>query len=116
MRLMIGFFLPKNLETNIHIRVANTTRAGQPLCDHDNKHEHEQDRKAGSAWPTPLSWIGRCYGRILGGFVSAGFLATLMPHRWWKGSVIPPKRTGSLSDDRECARRLDYGHALVRLF
>jgi len=72
--------------------------------------------KLGQRGPRLCHGLGDAMEEILGGFVSAGFLATLMPHRWWKGNVIPPKRTGSLSDDRQCARRPDYRHALVRLF
>jgi hypothetical protein len=55
------------------------------------------------------------WNEILGGFVIAGFFgnadaASLV------GSVIAPKRTGSLSDHRECAHRPYYRHAVVRLF
>ena len=125
MWVLIRLFLPKNLETEMRTRAQEKVH-GSLYCNHEDstlyrsggvgEQEHEHERRwTGVARAFVMDW-SMLWKEILGGFLIAGFLATLMPHRWWKGNVIPPKRTGSLSDDRQCARRPDYRHALVRLF
>ena len=120
--LMIRLFLPKNLETEIHGRVADATltanRFGNHNDDHehDRKHEHEQDGKGwvSVAHAFVMDWgdaVERNPWRICDRWIFGNADAASLV-----GSVIPPKRTSSLSDDRECGRRPDYRHALVRLF
>ena len=106
MWLLIRLFLPKTLEAQIHQRAANQTRE-----DGHCHHEHPPSPGSGSAGDHELAtaspsvggrgmskWTGVAHAfamdwsmlwkEILGGFLIAGFLATLVPHDWWEGLFL----------------------------
>ena len=102
MWLLIRLFLPKNLEAQIRRRAAN-----QP---NENGHCHpppSQSSGVASELATASPSVGGHEGgkwtrvahafvadwsmlwkEILGGFLIAGFLATLMPHGWWEALFL----------------------------
>ena len=94
MWLLIRLFLPKNLEAQIQQRAANQT--------HENAHchhEHPLSPASGAAgeaeerkWTRVAhAFVGdwsMLWKEILGGFLIAGFLATLVPHDWWEGLFL----------------------------
>ena len=108
MWLLIRLFLPKTLEAQIRQRAANQTHENGH-CHHEHppspgsgaadEHEHElatasssigehEERKwtrVAHAFVTDWSMLWK---EILGGFLIAGFLATLVPHDWWEGLFL----------------------------
>src|SRR5882724_1311483 len=95
MWLLIRLFLPRNLETEIRIRVQEKVQ-GSIHCDHEHPtaqssgatsdQEHER-RWVGVAHAFVMDW-SMLWKEILGGFLIAGFLATLMPHGWWEALFL----------------------------
>src|SRR5437773_1816654 len=108
MWLLIRLFLPKNLETEIRLRVQEKIQSSN-RCRHE--HEHAPSSNAGAAseqeFATANSSVGghemskwtrvahafvmdwsMLWKEILGGFLIAGFLATLMPHGWWEALFL----------------------------
>jgi uncharacterized membrane protein YraQ (UPF0718 family) len=108
MWLLIRLFLPKNLETEIRNRAQEIVRGS----DHwRHKHEHPASVGSGAAswqefgtanpfvsghqmskWTRVahafvMDW-SMLWKEILGGFLIAGFLATLVPHDWWEGLFL----------------------------
>jgi uncharacterized protein len=100
MWLLIRLFLPKNLQAQIR------ERAGHQTCDNghchrsrpqsagvssEHEHEHEPEHQGGKwarvahAFVTDWSMLWK---EILGGFLIAGFLATLIPHGWWQALFL----------------------------
>src|SRR5437879_3841010 len=116
MWLLIGLFLPRNLETEIR-----TSAQGKILssdhCHHEqtpsrssgvtgssssnsgaaSEHEfaagnpsisgHEMSKWTRVAHAFVTDW-SMLWKEILGGFLIAGFLATLMPHGWWEALFL----------------------------
>jgi uncharacterized membrane protein YraQ (UPF0718 family) len=85
MWLVIIVFLPRKWEEEIKRRAAHDIVAD--ACCH---HEHEQEEegkwtKVAHAFVTDWSMLWK---EILGGFLIAGFLATLTPHGWWEGLFL----------------------------
>jgi uncharacterized protein len=114
MWLLIRLFLPKTLEAQIRQRAANQTYENGH-CHHQHPPslasggacEHEPEQELATASPS----VGRHDGRkwtsvahafvmdwsmlwkeVLGGFLIAGCLATLMPHDWWGGLFLQTGR------------------------
>jgi hypothetical protein len=97
MWLLIGLFLPKNLEAQIRQRATNQTDENGHCHDEGSashrsgaarEQEHEEERKwtrVAHAFVTDWSMLWK---EILGGFLIAGFLATLVPHDWWEGLFL----------------------------
>src|SRR5439155_8933463 len=102
MWLFIRLFLPKNIESEIRARIA--TRGAKRAChpahlSHSHSecspgelaHEHEQDkeeatwRRVAHAFVADWSMLWK---EIFGGFLIAGFLATLVPHHWWEALFL----------------------------
>jgi uncharacterized protein len=93
MWLLIRLFLPKNLEAHIRRRAANQTDENGHCSGVAGEHEiamahpsvggHEisQWTRVAHAFVADGSMLWK---EILGGFLIAGFLATLMPHGWWE--------------------------------
>ena len=128
MWLLIRLFLPKTLETQIRQRAANQTHENGH-CHHEHPpspgsgaagehefatanpsvggHEISKWTRVAHAFVTDWSMLWK---EILGGFLIAGFLATLVPHDWWEGLFLA-NRTTCCS-----AGRPDHCHDLVRLF
>src|SRR5690349_6929320 len=84
--LFIRLFLPKNIESEIHVRVVQ--KEAKAHChQHDSaadlEHEHETGRWTRVAQAFIVDWA-MLWKEILGGFLIAGFLATLVPHDWWQ--------------------------------
>jgi uncharacterized membrane protein YraQ (UPF0718 family) len=108
MWLLIRLFLPKNLETEIRTRAQEKVQ-GSMHCHHEHPTsqgsgaagDHEQVLATASpsvgghviskwtrvahAFVTDWSMLWK---EILGGFLIAGFLATLMPHGWWEALFL----------------------------
>jgi uncharacterized protein len=104
MWLLIRLFLPKNLEAQIRQQATN-----QP---NENGHcHHPPSQSSGVAGEQELAtanpsvggheiwkwtWVANVFvadwsmlwKEILGGFLIAGFLATLMPHGWWEALFL----------------------------
>src|SRR4030095_11524593 len=108
MWLLIRLFLPKILEAQIRRRAANqTVETGRAHYERlqsagsgaAGEHEHElataspsvgeqEDGKwTGVAHAFVADW-SMLWKEILGGFLIAGFLATLVPHDWWEGLFL----------------------------
>jgi uncharacterized membrane protein YraQ (UPF0718 family) len=108
MWLLIRLFLPKTLETQIRQRVANQTYENGH-CHHEHpaspgsgaagEHEHEiatasssigehEERKWTRVAHAFVRDWSMLWKEILGGFLIAGFLATLVPHDWWEGLFL----------------------------
>ena len=108
MWLLIRLFLPKNLETEMRIRVQEKIQSSN-RCRHE--HEHAPSSNAGAASEQEFATANPSVGghemskwtrvarafvmdwsmlwkEILGGFLIAGFLATLMPHGWWEALFL----------------------------
>ena len=104
MWLLIRLFLPRNLETEIRGRAQETIQ-GPDHCHH----EHHPSSSSGTAdepataspavgGPEMSKWTrvahafvmdwSMLWKEILGGFLIAGFLATLVPHDWWEGLFL----------------------------
>ncbi len=116
MWLLIRLFLPKNLETEIRTS-AQGKILGSDHCHHEhppsrssgltgppssnsgaaNEHEfaagnpsisgHEMSKWTRVAHAFVTDW-SMLWKEILGGFLIAGFLATLMPHAWWEALFL----------------------------
>jgi uncharacterized membrane protein YraQ (UPF0718 family) len=108
MWLLIRLFLPKTLEAQIRQRAANQTHENGH-CHHQHpaspesgaagEHEHELATASSSVgeqeetrWTRVanafvMDW-SMLWKEILGGFLIAGFLATLVPHDWWEGLFL----------------------------
>lgn len=91
MWLLIRLFLPKNIETEIRTRTQERVQGSmQRHHEHSSspgpgtagEHEHERRwTRVAHAFVTDWSMLWK---EILGGFLIAGLLATLMPHGWWE--------------------------------
>jgi uncharacterized protein len=105
MWLLIRLFLPQNIETEIRDRVA--TRAAKGAChsahlthlSHANSDRsaadyhkgYEQEHETKSWTPVAHAFVAdwaMLWKEILGGFLIAGFLATLVPHDWWEALFL----------------------------
>jgi len=97
MWLLIRLFLPKNLETEMRTRAQEKVH-GSMYCNHEDsilyrsggvgEQEHEHERRwTGVARAFVMDW-SMLWKEILGGFLIAGFLATLMPHGWWEALFL----------------------------
>jgi len=110
MWLLIRLFLPRTLEAQIRQWAANQTHENGH-CHHEHRPslgsgvagEHELDTASSSigeheerkwtrvAHAFVMDW-SMLWKEVLGGFLIAGFLATLVPHDWWEGLFL---QTGS---------------------
>jgi uncharacterized membrane protein YraQ (UPF0718 family) len=106
MWFMIRWFLPKNIETEIRARMAK--QEAQLHCHSDHSvaepaatsggHEHAHHRSSAGAGQENGRWTSVAHAfvtdwsmlwkEILGGFLIAGFLATLVPHDWWEALFL----------------------------
>jgi uncharacterized protein len=108
MWLVIQRFLPKTLETEIRTRAQEKVQ-GSMHCHHEHPtsqgsgaagdqeqvlattspsiggHEISKWTRVAHAFVTDWSMLWK---EILGGFLIAGFLATLMPHGWWEALFL----------------------------
>ena len=101
--LFIRLFLPKNIESEIRVRTA--TRAAKRAChptrsadlSHNHSecspadHDHEHDREEASWTRVAHSFVAdwsMLWKEIFGGFLIAGFLATVVPHNWWEALFL----------------------------
>jgi hypothetical protein len=124
--LLIRLFLPKNIESKIRVRLA--MRAAKRVChpthsthlSHahsesspaEGEHEAKKWTRVAHAFVTDWSMLWK---EILGGFLIAGFLATLVPHDWWETLFL---QTGP-AVVRLIAKRAggpDHRRNLIRLF
>jgi uncharacterized membrane protein YraQ (UPF0718 family) len=104
MWLMIRLFLPKNLETEVRIRTHGIVQ-GANHCHHPassgpavagglklaatipSAGGDEGGKWARVAHAFVMDW-SMLWKEILGGFLIAGFLATLIPHGWWEALFL----------------------------
>ena len=102
MWLLIRLFLPKTLEAQIRQRTANQPHENAhchhehrrlpgsgAASEHEHEHEHENEERKWTrvAHAFVMDW-SMLWKEILGGFLIAGFLATLVPHDWWEGLFL----------------------------
>ena len=104
MWLLIRLFLPKNLETEIRTWAQEPVQ-GSIHCHHPPSPDSSVASEHQVETPTPAPgegdgrrWVGVAHAfvtdwsmlwkEILGGFLIAGFLATLMPHGWWEALFL----------------------------
>ena len=101
MWLLIRLFLPKNIETEIRARMAKQEAGlhchspAELATRHQSTggHEHAHHRFGAGAEQRNGRWTrvahafvadwSMLWKEILGGFLIAGLLATLVPHHWW---------------------------------
>src|SRR5437773_5231642 len=103
---LIRLFLPRNLEIEIRI-LAQEKIQGSIHCHHEHPTSqgsratrdqefaranpsvggHEISKWTGVAHAFVTDW-SMLWKEILGGFLIAGFLATLMPHGWWEALFL----------------------------
>ena len=107
MWLLIRLFLPKNIETEIRVRVAKQQAEGDCHSSHSTHlsqcHAGDSPTELAAASPSGRRHEGRkwtqvahafvadwtmLWKEILGGFIIAGFLATLVPHDWWEALFL----------------------------
>src|SRR5690348_4473840 len=109
MWMLIRLFLPKNIETEIRLRMAEQeaglhchsdhlsaelARTGQSADGH--KHAHHSSGAGGGQKNRRWTRVAHAFvadwsmlwKEILGGFLIAGFLATLVPHDWWEALFL----------------------------
>jgi uncharacterized protein len=88
MWLLISKFLPQTVEREIK-RGAALTAPEANHCQHDHDHHEVQNsgKWAGVAHAFVMDW-SMLWKEILGGFLIAGFLATLMPPGWWEALFL----------------------------
>jgi uncharacterized protein len=93
--LLIRLFLPKNIESEIRVRIAmreakrvchpthstHLSHAHSKSSPAEGEHEAKKWTRVAHAFVTDWSMLWK---EILGGFLIAGFLATLVPHDWWE--------------------------------
>jgi uncharacterized protein len=96
MWFLIRLFLPKNIETEIHARVARQQAKQACHSTHlphvagattDHEHEHDRGKWTQVSHAFVADW-SMLWKEILGGFLIAGFLATLVPHDWWEALFL----------------------------
>src|SRR5438477_5831227 len=102
MWLLIRLFLPKNLEAQVRRRAANQTNENGPCHPPPSQSSgvaselataspsvggHEGGKWTRVAHAFVADW-SMLWKEILGGFLIAGFLATLMPHGWWEALFL----------------------------
>jgi len=97
--LLIRLFLPKNIESEIRVRTA--MRAAKRVCHpthsthlshaHSESSPAESEHEAKKWTRVAHAFVGdwsMLWKEILGGFLVAGFLATLVPHDWWEALFL----------------------------
>jgi uncharacterized membrane protein YraQ (UPF0718 family) len=111
MWIIIRLFLPKNLEAQIRVRTEQKQAESHchPARSHSlgsgmtGEHEHDYEQELATASPSVggheegkwtrvahafvMDW-SMLWKEILGGFLIAGLLATLMPHGWWEALFL----------------------------
>jgi uncharacterized protein len=111
MWILIRLFLPKNLEAQIRVRTEQKQAESHchPARSHSlgsgmtGEHEHDYEQELATASPSVggheegkwtrvahafvMDW-SMLWKEILGGFLIAGLLATLMPHGWWEALFL----------------------------
>jgi uncharacterized protein len=90
MWLLMRLFLPQNIETEIKARVLQ--QGAKSHChSHDSATDHEQEHETKSwtrvAHVFVADWA-MLWKEILGGFLIAGLLATVVPHDWWEALFL----------------------------
>jgi len=92
--LFVRLLLPQSVREDLR-RHAEAKRGDDDCCHHHgNGHEHHHGRElapetaAGGQWTAManafvMDWM-MLWKEVLGGFIVAGFIATLVPSTWWK--------------------------------
>ncbi|MGZ5504384.1 MAG: permease [Chthoniobacterales bacterium] len=88
--LLVRLFLPKSVEEEMH-RNAERKSADHSSCHDHGDHEHG-DGRAPNKWSAlanafVMDWT-MMWKELLGGFLIAGFIATLVPHSWWQALFL----------------------------
>jgi uncharacterized membrane protein YraQ (UPF0718 family) len=87
--LMVRWFLPASVEREARRNAQR--KSGDESCHHHGEHEHEHGRE-GNKWNAlanafVMDWM-MMWKELLGGFLIAGFIATLVPHSWWRAAFL----------------------------
>jgi len=122
MWLLIRLFLPKSIETEIRAGMAkqeakqachssHSPHAAAATINYEREHDRGKWTQVSHAFVADWSMLWK---EILGGFLIAGFLATLVPHDWWE--AFSSKRTYCCSIDRKRAGWPHHRRNFIRLF
>jgi uncharacterized membrane protein YraQ (UPF0718 family) len=88
MWLLISLFLPQTVEREIKQRAAlKSAETGHGDHDHEHRSAQNSTKWTRVAHAFVMDW-SMLWKEILGGFVIAGFLATLMPPGWWEALFL----------------------------
>jgi uncharacterized membrane protein YraQ (UPF0718 family) len=101
MWLLMCLFLPETLEIAIRARAGkqqteqhchsshspHSSHDAGTTADHVREQEHDRPKWTRVAHAFVTDW-SMLWKEILGGFLIAGFVATLMPHGWWEGLFL----------------------------
>src|SRR5450432_2249515 len=83
---LVRLFLPKKVADEMR---RNAERKTEDSCCHDHEHEHggapNKWTALGSAFV--MDWM-MMWKELLGGFLIAGFIATLVSHSWWQALFL----------------------------
>lgn len=91
---LLVLFFPRNLEREMRLRAEAHEADG--CCHSNHAHPSAESKWIRVAHAFVADW-SMLWKEILGGFLIAGFIATLMPHAWWEVLF------------------LQHGHAALRL-
>jgi uncharacterized membrane protein YraQ (UPF0718 family) len=84
--IMVRFFMPSSVQDAARQNAINKRAA-------DSRHDHGEHKPAQGKWLAlanafVMDWL-MLWKEILGGFLIAGFIATLVPHSWWSALFLP---------------------------
>jgi len=86
--ILARWFLPADVESEARSN-AEKAGGGGACCHHEGDEEGEgKEEKPGGRWNAlanafVMDWM-MLWKELLGGFLIAGFIATLVPHSWWQ--------------------------------
>ncbi len=83
--LMVRWFLPESVEKEARAKA-------EEMSDGDSGHGGDEHKHEGSKWTAlansfVMDWM-MMWKELLGGFLIAGFIATLVPHEWWQKAFL----------------------------
>jgi uncharacterized membrane protein YraQ (UPF0718 family) len=92
MWLLMKLFFKKEEEEEARRHAQAITKNEDHSCHGEHDHEHEHEKEGEGKWTRVarafvMDWR-MLWKEILGGFLIAGFLATLIPTTWWKALFL----------------------------
>jgi uncharacterized protein len=83
--IMVRFFMPQSAQDAALQNAAKKSAADS--CHDHGEHESAQGKWRALANAFVMDWL-MLWKEILGGFLIAGFIATLVPHSWWSALFL----------------------------